>query len=82
MATTVPATSFGVLLQWLRRSAGFLWLAVVAGYLSLIAGQAVLRTYQAQKQTEDLTQKLADTQLEKERLQALLVYYSSDSFQA
>ena len=80
MAKTLPTTAFGVLFQATRRSASFLWLVLLAGYLSLIAGQAVYSTYQAQNQSAALQTKLAEVRLQRQRVEALLVYYGTDSF--
>ncbi|MBU6388966.1 septum formation initiator family protein [Patescibacteria group bacterium] len=65
---------------WLRQSVAFLWLVVVAGYLMVQAGQAFYQNYQSQQTTQSLQADLAQKELEKERLQALLVYYQTDSY--
>ena len=46
----------------------------------VLAGQAVLRNYHSQQETASLKAQLASVQVEKLRLQALLVYYNSDSY--
>jgi cell division protein FtsB len=65
---------------WARRSWSFLWLVAVAGYLVVLAGQAVYRNYQAQQETLALKNQLLQAQQERARLEALLVYYQTDSF--
>lgn len=65
---------------WLRRSMSFMWLVVVAAYLCVQAGQAVYKNYQAQEQVTDLQKQLIRAQAQRERLQALLVYYNTDSY--
>lgn len=65
---------------WLKHSVSFLWLFVVAAYLLVMAGNAFYRNYQSQQQTKDLENQLQAATIEKERLQALLVYYQTDSF--
>jgi hypothetical protein len=71
---------FRRLVLWLRRSFSFLWLALVAGYLMVLAGHAVYDNYQSQQETLALQQELVGRQQEEERLQALLVYYKTDTF--
>jgi hypothetical protein len=68
------------LLLWVRRSASFLWLVLVAAYLIVVATQAIIRNYAAHQETAALQKQLADSQLEEQRLKALLVYYGTDSF--
>jgi cell division protein FtsB len=67
-------------LDWLKQSVSFLWIIVVAIYLMYAAGQAVYHNYQNQQQTISLKNQLQSLQLEKVRLQSLLVYYQSDSY--
>jgi len=68
------------LAQRFRNSFSYLWLVVVAGYLTVSAGQAMVRNYQSQQQIVSLQRQLASLQLEKQRLDALLVYYNTDSY--
>lgn len=68
------------LVIWLRRSLGVLWLVVVAAYFSVSAGQAVYKNYQEQQQISALQNQLVASRVEKERLQALLVYYNTDDY--
>lgn len=68
------------LTQFGRRSASVLWLVVAAIYLSILAGRAVYRNYQSQRQTISLRQQLVSAQQEQERLQALIVYYQTDAY--
>jgi hypothetical protein len=65
---------------WVRRSFSVLWLVILAGYFLLLAGRSVYQSYQTQQGTKALQAQLADSQLEEKRLQALLVYYQTDSF--
>jgi|GEM_PF-6606888 len=67
-------------LQRFRNSFSYLWLIAVAGYLSVSAGQAMIRNYQSQQQIANQQKQLASLQLEKQRLEALLVYYKTDSY--
>lgn len=67
-------------LLWLKHSWSFVWLAVFAGYLMISAGNAIYRNYQSQQETNSLVKELHQSQIEKERLQALLVYYKTDSY--
>lgn len=69
------------LATWLRRSLNVVWLFVLVSYLIVVAGQSVYRNYQAQQQTKDLQTQLTTLQLEKSRLQALLVYYQTPGYQ-
>lgn len=64
----------------LRGSWSFLWLFFIAAYLMVMAGNAVYRNYQSQQETVRLKNELRSFQQEKERLEALLVYYRTDSF--
>ena len=72
--------SFSALGSRLRQSASYLWLIAAAVYLGVSAGQTVLRSYASKQEISDLQQKLANAQLEKQRLQALIVYYNTDGF--
>jgi len=72
--------AFRRLFAWIAASSSFLWLAVVAAYLCTAAGRAVYKNYQAQQRIIALQHQLADEQSEKERLQALLVYYTTDDY--
>lgn len=65
---------------WLRRSLNVLWLVLAAGYLMVIAGQAVHRSYQEKQDLQTLQEKLHQQELQRDRLKALTVYYGSDSF--
>ena len=67
-------------IAWLRRSFSFMWLVIVAAYLCVQAGQAVYKNYQSQQQVVDLQNRLAQAQIERDRLTALLVYYQTDSY--
>jgi len=79
MTTPSPALTRRFSL-WARSTFSVLWLVVLAGYMMVVAAQAVYRTYQDQQDIVKLEHKRdADIQ-ERERLQALLVYYQSDSF--
>jgi len=71
---------FRRLLLWLRGSFSFLWLALVAGYLMVLAGHAVYANYQSQQETVDLQRQLVRSQEQEARLNALLIYYRTDSF--
>lgn len=66
--------------NWLRHSFNVFWLMLAAGYLVVMAGQEVYQNYQSHQATEQLQSKLDQALLERDRLQALLVYYSTDSF--
>jgi len=79
MTTPSPALTRRISL-WARSTFNVLWLVVLAGYLMVVAAQAVYKTYQDQKDITRLEQKLQSDVQERERLQALLVYYQSDSF--
>jgi cell division protein FtsB len=68
------------LLTWLRSSASYLWLIGIAVYLAISAGQAVLRNYQSQQETKRLNAELETRKEEKERLEALVVYYNTDVY--
>lgn len=65
---------------WARQSVGYLWLVVLAGYLAVSASQSMYRSYQSKKDTQVLRDKLNQALLEKQRLEALIVYYQTDSF--
>ena len=76
-----PYQSIGLqLLKHLRRSANAVWLLVAVGYLGVSAGRAVYANYQEQQQLSSLDIQLVRAQQEKERLQALLVYYASPNY--
>jgi hypothetical protein len=66
--------------QTSRSFLSIVWLIVLAGYLMVSAGQAVYRSYESQKLTSDLQTQLDKDNQEKERLQALVIYYRTDSF--
>lgn len=66
--------------QALRRSLTVVWLIPVAGYLMFLAGQAVYRNYQAQKETANISRRFKQAIQEQEKLSALLVYYRTDTF--
>jgi len=69
-----------VLKYWLRQSASVLWLAVAALYLSVLAGRALYRNYQSQQQTVSLQSQLDAAIREHARLEALIVYYNTDTY--
>lgn len=71
---------FDKFIKWLKHSFSYLWLVAFAIYLAFSAGQSVYKTYQANQETEALREKLSKTLLEKQRLDALLVYYQTDTF--
>ena len=68
------------LINRFKNSLSYLWLIVVAGYLIVSAGQAMVRNYRSQQQTDTLQQQLSDLQLEQQRLEGLLVYYNTDTY--
>ena len=72
--------AFSRLVAWTRSSFAFLWLVVLAGYLTVLVGQAVNRNYQDEQDVQHLRDQLVQVKSEKERLQDLLVYYQSDDF--
>jgi cell division protein FtsB len=65
---------------WLRASLQYLWLIALAAYLAVLAGQAITRNYLAQQETKRLQKELTAAIQERDRLQAELVYYQTDSF--
>lgn len=68
------------LLTWLRGSVSYLWLVAAAVYLSVLAGQAVVRNYQSQQDTKHLEDQLTKLAQERDQLRALVVYYNTDSY--
>jgi len=66
--------------SWVRRSFNVLWLVALASYFLVLAGQSVYKNYQTRQQTSDLQKQLVTAQKEDTRLQAMLVYYQTDSF--
>lgn len=64
----------------LRSSLNYLWLAAAAVYLSVSAGRAMLNNYHSQQQIETLEQRAVTLKLEQQRLEALLVYLSTDAY--
>ena len=68
------------LLLWVRRSFGVLWLVIIAAYFSVLAGQAVYKNYQEQQTLDTLQRQLVAATIQRERLQALLVYYHTDDY--
>jgi cell division protein FtsB len=68
------------LFRYLQLSFNYLWLIAAATYLAVSASQAVVRNYQSQQITLELKQKLAVASLEKQKLEALIVYYKTDAF--
>lgn len=66
--------------SWLQGSFGYVWLVVLAAYFSVLAGQAIYRNYQSQQVSDSLEAELIAAKLEKERLEALVVYYRTDAF--
>ena len=79
MATVRPTFSASFI-SWARQSISYLWLIVLAGYFAVAAGTALYHTYQDNQQTASLDNQLAADNLEKARLQALLVYYNTDAY--
>ena len=76
-----PYQNLGLqLLTYIRRSANAFWLLIAVAYLSISAGRAVCANYAEQQQLSVLKHQLIDAQQERERLQALLVYYASDDY--
>jgi hypothetical protein len=63
-----------------QTSLSYIWLIVLAVYFSILAGQATYRNYQAQQEVRELDQQLQEAKLERERLEALVVYYKTDAF--
>ncbi len=53
---------------------------IIATYLGYSAGQAALRNYNSQEEILQLQQQLAAVQLERSRLESLVVYYRTDAF--
>jgi cell division protein FtsB len=52
----------------------------IAAYLSFAASQSVITNYQVQQETKELREQLANANLEKQKLEALIVYYKTDAF--
>lgn len=71
---------FEKLRTWFQGSFSYLWLVVLAVYISILAGQAIYRNYQSQQETNSLKQQLVAAQQERDRWAALLVYYSTDAY--
>ncbi|HSI20836.1 MAG TPA: septum formation initiator family protein [Verrucomicrobiae bacterium] len=71
---------FRRLLTWLQGSFSYIWLVALAVYFSVLAGQAIYRNYQAQQDSKALRAELAQAKQERERLEALVVYYKTDAF--
>jgi hypothetical protein len=71
---------FRRLRTWFQNSFSYIWLVVFAVYISVLAGQAMYRNYTSQKETDALKQQLVDAKLDKERWEALLVYYNTDAY--
>jgi cell division protein FtsB len=69
-----------LLFQQFRNSLSYLWLIAAAGYLAVSASQAVIRNYHSQEEINDLEAHLADLKLEKQRLDALVIYYKTDAY--
>lgn len=65
---------------WLRRSFSYVWLMLAAVYLVGSAGRAVFHNYQSQQATKELRDELMRAEKDRDRLQALLVYYMTDNF--
>jgi cell division protein FtsB len=64
----------------LRRSAGTIWLLLFILYLAALTGNAMFRTYRTTQETEALQRKHQELLLEKQRLEAVLVYYQSETY--
>jgi cell division protein FtsB len=76
-----PYRALGIrFVAWFKRSLSVLWLVIAAGYLMVLAGQAILHNYQTQQEIKGLQDKLSQAQLQKAQLKALSVYYQTDSF--
>jgi hypothetical protein len=69
------------IVAWVRQSSGVFGLLLVAAYLSVSAGRAVYANYQEQQTILGLQGQLQAAQVQKERLQALLVYYNTTDYQ-
>lgn len=67
-------------LRNLRFSLGYIWMLPIAAYLSFAASQSVITNYQVQQETKELREQLANANLEKQKLEALIVYYKTDAF--
>jgi cell division protein FtsB len=68
------------LFSWFRNSMSYLWLAAVAAYLAFSAGQAALRNYGTQQDAKKLDILLTEANQERDRLEALVVYYKTDGY--
>lgn len=68
------------LLNQLQRSFNYVWLIVLAGYIAVLAGQAFMRNYSSQKDTDTLVRQLHVMQQERQRLESLVVYYKTDAY--
>jgi cell division protein FtsB len=68
------------IIAWVRNSVGYLWLVIAAVYLSVLTSQAVIRNYQSQQDIKTQQQQLLTLDQQRDQLQALLVYYATDSF--
>lgn len=67
-------------LAFLRHSLNYLWLVAAAVYLSISAAQAVSRNYSSKQELARLEAQLVELEVEKTRLEALLVYLQTDSY--
>ena len=67
-------------ITFFRNSFSYLWLVVLAIYLSVLTVQSVLRSYTSDQDTKALQVQLDLKQQEQARLQALVVYYQSDDY--
>ena len=68
------------LLHWLRRSFGVLWLVIMVAYFCVLAGRAFYKNYQEQQALDGLQKQLVAATVQRDRLQALLVYYRTDDY--
>lgn len=67
-------------LAWLQTTFGYIWLILLAGYFSVLAGQSMYRNFLSQQDGKELRTQLDAAKLERERWEALLVYYQTDEF--
>ena len=77
----LPATSLGVFLHYSKQQSRFIWLLLLALYLSVVTFKAVVFTHQEQLRHQLLLQQLAAIQRQRQEAQANLGYYQSKSYQ-
>lgn len=65
---------------FVKNSFTYVWMVALAAYVTVLAGQAMFRNYESQKDTKTLQAQLDAATTERDRLNALVAYYQTDAY--